>query len=119
MIFSSVLRFLIYPNVPLLNSVFFANAELSSRPISIGTVFLFQVYQASKRMTDRIFQIVSKQLKLQRQTYDLTAEVKSLKETFLHETDVAEIEIGIDKKVARLSYDCILNLNGEHVKFRM
>ena len=49
-------------------------------------------------MTDRIFQIVSKQLKLQRQTYDLTAEVKSLKEIFLHETDVAEIEIGIDKK---------------------
>ena len=70
-------------------------------------------------MTDRIFQIVGKQLKLQRHTYDLIAEVKSLKEIFLHETDVAEIEIGIDKKVPRLSDDCILNLNGEHVKFRM
>ena len=104
--------------------MFFANAELNSSSFvldlfPLAQYFYFKVSQASKRMTDRIFQIVGKQLKLQRHTYDLIAEVKSLKEIFLHETDVAEIEIGIDKKVPRLSDDCILNLNGEHVKFRM
>ena len=80
---SSVLRFLIYANVPLLNSVFFADAELNSSSFVLDLFpltqyFHFEVYQTSNRMTDGFFEIVSKQLILQRQTYDLTAEVKSL-----------------------------------------
>ena len=62
-----------------------------------------------KKVADRIFEIVSNQLKVQKQRYDPTREVKSLKEILLHERAVAENEIGKDKNAALLSDDYILN----------
>lgn len=97
----SVLWFRIYPNVPLLNSVFFANAELNSSS-RVLDLFLLAQYFYFKR------------IKRQREWL-----IEFFRSSASNWNCRGRRMIGIDKKVARLSDDCILNLNGEHVQFRM
>ena len=60
-------------------------------------------------MADRIFEINGKQLKLQRERFDSSAEVKSLTESLIKERIAAEGEVGSEDKASILSDDYIVN----------
>ena len=75
----------------------------------LAKYFPFESYQKEIKMADRMFEIIGKQLKLQRERFDSSAEVKSLTESLIKERITAEGEVGSEDKVSILSDDYIVN----------
>ena len=60
-------------------------------------------------MTDRLFEILRNQLRVQEKAFDPEAEIESLTSSLLKEKLVAENEVGTGEKAAILSDDYIIN----------
>ena len=97
-----------------LNNESFTDTKLSEDAFildlfPLAKYFPFESYQKEIKMADRMFEIIGKQLKLQRERFDSSAEVKSLTESLIKERIAAEGEVGSEDKVSILSDDYIVN----------
>ena len=97
-----------------LNNVSFTDTEISAEVFildvfPLAKYFPFKSYKKGKKMADRIFEILGQQLKVQREQFDPTADIKSLTESLIKERIAAESEIGAEDRASLLSDDYIVN----------
>ena len=75
----------------------------------IAKYFPFGSYQFFQKITDRMFEILRHQLKVQEKEFDPTAAIESLTGSLLKERIAAESEVGAEDKASILSDDYIIN----------
>ena len=97
-----------------LNNRAFTDTDLNDQAFvldffPIAKYFPFRSYQAFQKMTDRMFDILRHQLKVQEKEFDPTAEIGSLTGSLLKERIAAESEVGAEDKASILSDDYIIN----------
>ena len=71
--------------------------------------FPFKCYREEKRVVDRIFEILGKQLKEKEEDFDPSAEVENLTESLLKERIESRSEVGVENQETFLSNDYITN----------
>ena len=97
-----------------LNNLAFVDTELNTEVFvldlfPLAKYFPFKGYKTEKKLSDRIFEIISQQLKLQLEEFDLTTEVQSLIQSLIKERIAAESDLGEEDKTSLLSDDYIVN----------
>ena len=97
-----------------LNNAEFTDSEATSQAFvldffPIAKYFPFRAYQSFQETTDRIFDILRHQLKLQEKEFDPTADIDSLAGSLLKERAAAESEVDSEEKASILSDDYIIN----------
>ena len=97
-----------------LNNLAFVDTELNSESFvldlfPLAKYFPFKSYKTEQKLSDRIFEIISRQLKLQLEEFDITSEGKSLIQSLIKERIIAESELGEQDKTSLLSDDYIVN----------
>ena len=97
-----------------INNRAFTDTELNSQVLMldnfpIAKYLPFKAYETEKKMTDRLFEILRNQLRVQEKAFDPEAEIESLTSSLLKEKLVAENEVGTGEKAAILSDDYIIN----------
>ncbi|XP_078383121.1 steroid 17-alpha-hydroxylase/17,20 lyase-like [Oculina patagonica] len=97
-----------------LNNEGFSDADVNNQAFvldffPIAKHFPFRSYQSFQKITDRTFEILRHQLKVQEQVFDPTAEIESLTGSLLKERIAAENEVGAEDKASILSDDYIIN----------
>ena len=76
---------------------------------SIAKYFPFPSYSKVRKLTERIFEILRQQLKIQEKEFDPDAEIESLTGSLLKERIATESEVGAEDKASILSDDYIIN----------
>lgn len=97
-----------------LNNLGFTDTELNTQSFVLdlfpwAKYFPFSAYKKEKKLADQMFEIIGKQLNIQRVQFDPTTEVKSLIQSLIKERAAAESELGEEDKTCFLSDDYILN----------
>ena len=97
-----------------LNNAFFTDVEENAEVFILDFFPLakylpFKSYRQDKKMADRIFEILGKQLVMQEKEFDPEAEVDSLVGSLLKERMEASGDVSAEEKTALLSNDYVLN----------
>ena len=97
-----------------LNNLSFSDVDMNTEAsildfFPLAKYFPFKSYRQSRKMSDRIFEILGKQLETQEKEFDPEAKVHSLVGSLLKERMEASGDVSAEEKTALLSNDYILN----------
>ena len=97
-----------------LNNVAFTDTDVNTQVFLLdffpmAKYFPFRGYQTEQKITDDMFEILRRHLKLQEQEFNPDAEIESLTGSLLKERIAAESEVGAVDKASLLSDDYIIN----------
>ena len=101
-----------------LNNEAFTDIEASNQIFvldffPIAKYLPFRAYKLVQKSTDRIFEILRQQLKIQENEFDPNAEIGSLVEGLLKERIAAANEVGAEERASILSDDYMINSMGD------
>ena len=101
-----------------LNNEAFTDIEASNQIFvldffPISKYLPFRAYKLVQKSTDRIFEILRQQLKIQENEFDPNAEIGSLVEGLLKERIAAANEVGTEERASLLSDDYMINSMGD------
>ena len=101
-----------------LNNQYFADTETSNQLFVLDffpiTKYLpFRAYKSEQKISDRMFEILRQQLKIQENEFDPKVDIGSLIGNLLKERIAAANEVGAEERASILSDDYIINTVGD------